>query len=294
MNLNVQFISGHNSRVANPFHGKKHTQEAIEKGRQANLGKPSSRKGKTYEEFYGEKRAKEIKDLSIKGNTFEEFYGEEKAKKIKNSISQTLSGNIPPHKGKTFEEIHGVEGAKKLKERIRKTLTGHIESEETREKKRQNQLGRKYGEETKEKHRQNIIQQIKSGNLDGGGWPHGESYPEQHYREHLESLGYKKGIDFFQEYAVWKPDHIDGIFWKLDFVFLDKMINIEIDGKQHLEPKAIEHDKIRDEWLRNQGWLVMRIPVKKLYQLLKKEGGGTIAPGAAESKLRINRSQVMG
>jgi len=56
----------------------------------------------------------------------------------------------------------------------------------------------------------------------------------------------------------------------LDFAYVDEQgkRGIEIDGGQHLLPEAIEHDRIRDEWLTKQGWIIYRIPVKKLDSLI--------------------------
>lgn len=89
-----------------------------------------------------------------------------------------------------------------------------------------------------------------------------ESYPEKCFRKFLESMGAIKNIDFFQELHVGT--------YSLDFVFIDEQGKrcIEIDGGQHLKSKAIEHDKVRDTWLQNQGWIILRIPVKSLKQFL--------------------------
>jgi very-short-patch-repair endonuclease len=48
------------------------------------------------------------------------------------------------------------------------------------------------------------------------------------------------------------------------------MIAFEIDGKQHLLPQAIEHDRKRDAYLRKQGWTVMRLSAKRLKHLVEK------------------------
>jgi very-short-patch-repair endonuclease len=46
----------------------------------------------------------------------------------------------------------------------------------------------------------------------------------------------------------------------VDFVFIDKKIALEIDGSQHKKLEQKERDKIKDEWLLNNGWEVIRIP----------------------------------
>lgn len=42
----------------------------------------------------------------------------------------------------------------------------------------------------------------------------------------------------------------------LDFVCLEKKVAIEVDGGQHGE--AANHDAQRDEWLRKQGFIILR------------------------------------
>ena len=46
----------------------------------------------------------------------------------------------------------------------------------------------------------------------------------------------------------------------IDFAIKDKMIALEIDGKQHLYEDRIIKDKEKDEYLKNYGWKVYRIP----------------------------------
>lgn len=55
------------------------------------------------------------------------------------------------------------------------------------------------------------------------------------------------GVIFRRQYPI--GDHI------VDFVSFDARIVIEVDGEQHAES---ETDKLRDEWLRSQGFNVLR------------------------------------
>ena len=61
------------------------------------------------------------------------------------------------------------------------------------------------------------------------------------------------GFDFVRE----KP--VDGYF--LDFVLQKdgKMIDLEIDGKQHKYDDRKRHDKIRDNNLRKAGYIIYRV-----------------------------------
>ncbi|MEK6860820.1 MAG: DUF559 domain-containing protein [Nanoarchaeota archaeon] len=70
-----------------------------------------------------------------------------------------------------------------------------------------------------------------------------------------------KNCCFFQNYTVGR--------YRLDFAYPEEKRAVEIDGKQHLEERAIEHDRIRDEWLKSQGWIILRIPAQDLKNFLK-------------------------
>lgn len=57
----------------------------------------------------------------------------------------------------------------------------------------------------------------------------------------------------------------------LDFAFLELKLDVEIDGQQHNRTiEAIEHDKIRDEFLKQNGWIVFRIEWMKMKQDITK------------------------
>lgn len=45
----------------------------------------------------------------------------------------------------------------------------------------------------------------------------------------------------------------------VDFVCKEKMFIIELDGSGHLEEKQTEHDIIRDKYLTEQGYSILRI-----------------------------------
>jgi very-short-patch-repair endonuclease len=87
----------------------------------------------------------------------------------------------------------------------------------------------------------------------------GNSYPEKYFHDILSKskLNYER---YFQIYL-----------YELDFAFLDKKIDLEIDGGQHIDDRRIfESDIRRNEYLKNEGWEVIRINWKK-YQKLNKE-----------------------
>ncbi len=43
-----------------------------------------------------------------------------------------------------------------------------------------------------------------------------------------------------------------------DFVLTSVRLIIEVDGDEHTEPHAVEHDTVRDEYLRSHGYRVKR------------------------------------
>ena len=82
------------------------------------------------------------------------------------------------------------------------------------------------------------------------------SYPEKYFiylfdRENIP-LDYHKSLGRYQ----------------LDFSNQDLKIDVEIDGEQHyVDKKIIEHDKIRNDYLINLGWIIYRIRWSSYKQL---------------------------
>lgn len=77
------------------------------------------------------------------------------------------------------------------------------------------------------------------------------SYAEKFWKAVLDN----NKISYIREF------HLDKKYF-LDF-FIEKngvKIDLEIDGKQHSYPDRMEHDKIRDEYIRSKGLVVYRIP----------------------------------
>jgi Protein of unknown function (DUF559)/NUMOD3 motif len=91
----------------------------------------------------------------------------------------------------------------------------------------------------------------------------GPSYPEQYFRGVFEGMG----IDFVEQHQI-------GLYC-LDFAFLDKKIDLEIDGEQHyLDERIIKSDDRRNKFLENLDWKIIRIRwsrFKKLNNLERKE-----------------------
>ena len=76
----------------------------------------------------------------------------------------------------------------------------------------------------------------------------GPSYPERYFTEVFEL----ENIQLEAEYRI-------GLY-SLDFACPNRKIDIEIDGSQHRVDKRIrEHDKKRDAYMAERGWIVFRI-----------------------------------
>ncbi|MDR1027294.1 MAG: DUF559 domain-containing protein [Rickettsiales bacterium] len=58
------------------------------------------------------------------------------------------------------------------------------------------------------------------------------------------------GFQFRRQYQLWK--------YYIDFVCIEKKIAIELDGEQHGENR--DYDNRRTEFIKSQGWTLVRIP----------------------------------
>jgi len=47
--------------------------------------------------------------------------------------------------------------------------------------------------------------------------------------------------------------------YRLDLAFPELRVAVEIDGPHHQRPDVAVRDAFRDQWLRDEGWLVFRV-----------------------------------
>jgi len=80
-----------------------------------------------------------------------------------------------------------------------------------------------------------------------------ESNPEKMFREQLEN---KRITGWIQEYSIKR--------YSLDFAFLEKKIDIEIDGETHNITSVAIKDTERDITLSKMGWKIIRIKAKDI------------------------------
>lgn len=98
-----------------------------------------------------------------------------------------------------------------------------------------------------EKLRRSQLSRVKNGTHNGWNSRNITSYPEKFFAGVLNNNGVS--------YTINKK--VDQYF--IDFAIEDKMIDLEIDGKQHKYPDRKESDRKRDKYLQSVGWKVYRI-----------------------------------
>ena len=106
--------------------------------------------------------------------------------------------------------------------------------------------------EIKEKLRQKQLLLISEGKHQGWQSRNIRSYPEKFWKEVLDN----NHILYEQESYIRQYKYF------LDFLIKKNniLIDLEIDGSQHKRPNVIEKDKIRDERLKDIGYIIYRIP----------------------------------
>jgi very-short-patch-repair endonuclease len=77
--------------------------------------------------------------------------------------------------------------------------------------------------------------------------------------EILEEWKYIQGFDFERQYPI-------GDRYVIDIAFPSEKVAIEVDGIQHLSDSQRKKDKERDDFLRFNGWVVVRVLDKKFFK----------------------------
>ena len=116
--------------------------------------------------------------------------------------------------------------------------------------------GKKHSEETKRK-----ISESQKKNYEGKSCfftvlEHRKSYAERYFDKIFTDAEHQHRIGRFV----------------LDYAWPDKKIYIEVDGEQHYTNEGIEHDRIRTDYLNEQGWkLITRIRWSEYQKLTREE-----------------------
>jgi len=113
-------------------------------------------------------------------------------------------------------------------------------------------------------HKASISKALKKAHENGNhpGWSHINSDKKRMSRPEKTFNAILNEDEFFNQFTIKYGLSVGKYF--LDFALIDRKIDIEIDGVQHLRSaQAIKHDLIRDEYLTSLGWRVYRISVKE-------------------------------
>jgi len=126
----------------------------------------------------------------------------------------------------------------------------------------------KKGRALSDSHKIAISESMKSAHNEGRAWNIGRSrwnntpsYPEEFFMQVIENEFSDK--KYTREYAI-------GVY-SIDFAWVHKKIAIEIDGDQHQRfQEYLERDQRKDSYLISNGWKILRIPWKDLYNSPKE------------------------
>lgn len=97
-----------------------------------------------------------------------------------------------------------------------------------------------------------MIASVVRSYLEREGLPLG-TFPENYVAMRLHRWGVS---DVLPQHKVGK--------YRLDFAFPDLRLALEVDGPHHWRPDVAIKDVARDAWLRNEGWLVLRIGTESI------------------------------
>ena len=151
-------------------------------------------------------------------------------------------------------------------------LGGHIiscklnpNSQNTRNKMALSRVGKNLSES----HKKNVSISMKKAHKEKRAWNIGKSrwnskmsYPEKFFTKVIEKEFQDK--NYQHEFPM-------GIY-SLDFAWPHKMRAIEIDGEQHQRFKEYkERDKRKDKFAKNNGWDILRISWKDMYEDTKEK-----------------------
>lgn len=125
-----------------------------------------------------------------------------------------------------------------------------IVSDETRKKCGETFKGKHHSEETKQKISKSRKQYLNE-HPDKVGFIINHSSKQSYPEKYFEELFIKENIPLKYHKQVDR--------YELDFYNEDLMKYVEIDGEQHYSDYMIQHDKERNEYLKQKGWEGIRI-----------------------------------
>lgn len=75
--------------------------------------------------------------------------------------------------------------------------------------------------------------------------------------------------------------------FRLDFAWPELKIALEADGWHHRAPEGAARDRLRDSWLRSQGWVVLRVDDEHGERALRAQ---VVRVAGIVTEMRLRRS----
>lgn len=217
----------------------------------------------------GRKRTEEEK-IKISNSLSGRTLSEEHKQNLSNTLNEFWHGKerqYYPRKNNT--ELKRLKKEKSPKEKLSKEeLSKKMsiarkkyfeEHPEAREKIAASRKGTTNSAESKKKISDKVKIRIANGTHNGWSSRNKPSYPELFFMEVLKN----NNINYEFEKKVGK--------YFIDFAIVEKMIALEIDGKQHKLIERAQKDKEKDNFLTGENWKVYRIQWKQINTQIGKD-----------------------
>ncbi len=198
-----------------------------------------------------------------RANQIHPTVGKQRTDLTRKKISLSMGGDgILKPKRKNNKKIPKTDEEKKMKTNDLLSLrlkTYYKNNPDAKLKISKEHKGKPISIKTREKIKTKAKERVINGTHIGWAKRNKPSYPELFFMEVLKN----NKIDYEFEKKVGK--------YFIDFAIKEKMIALEIDGKQHLQNERIIKDKEKDEFLLQTGWHVYRILWKNINSVLGKQ-----------------------
>lgn len=94
----------------------------------------------------------------------------------------------------------------------------------------------------------------------------GDKHPQSDYEHLFATILDIFAVDYYCQMVFHDTDltHLDVSAFYVDFVLARRDIVVEIDGPQHRGWRQARKDRMRDEFLRSRGFIIVRVRNKEL------------------------------
>jgi very-short-patch-repair endonuclease len=201
--------------------------------------------------------------------------GERHSKQTHLLVSLSLRGRPSPKRGPHYQEMILARQLKSIKtksgfssyEKTCKNCGNTFKSSQVKTRCCSRSCSIKWNwkqPEYRQKILSSIAEKVKNGTHKGWTTRNIISYPEQFFKKVLELNGFKDKFQVNHPVSQRSLGLNSEASFFLDFYFPDIKVDLEIDGKQHTYPDRIISDKIRNEALTKNGYIVYRIQWKQI------------------------------